>query len=381
LPVKVSFFSNSLIHHQLPLCLELVKKIGNNFTFVATEPITEERVKLGYVDMNHEYDFVLNAHEGKEDEALKLLEESDVVIFGSAPERYMIERMKHNKLTFRYSERPLKQGRLKLCNPHTLNTMLCLYTRYIFSPQYMLCASAYTAGDCALVGAYWNKAYRWGYFPMVNIYEKGELDKKKQSEVLQIVWAGRFLDWKHPMDAVLTAEYLRQNNVAFVMNVIGRGEEEACLKKAVKEKNLEAYVKFLGPMSPEAVRKYMEKANIFLFTSDKREGWGAVLNEAMNSGCAVVANKEIGSVPFLVKDGENGLLYNRKDKDDLKKKVLYLAENPETVKRLGNAAYETMVHQWNPSIAAQRFLELCQGLIEGKEVRFSSGPCSKARWM
>ena len=34
----------------------------------------------------------------------------------------------------------------------------------------------------------------------------------------------------------------------------------------------------------------MEKADIFLFTSDRREGWGAVANEAMNSACALVVS-------------------------------------------------------------------------------------------
>lgn len=51
-------------------------------------------------------------------------------------------------------------------------------------------------------------------------------------------------------------------------------------------------------MKASEVRSYMEKADIYLFTSDFNEGWGAVLNESMNSGCAVVASHAIGSVPF-----------------------------------------------------------------------------------
>ena len=58
----------------------------------------------------------------------------------------------------------------------------------------------------------------------------------------------------------------------------------------------------------------MEKSEIFLFTSDKGEGWGAVLNESMNSACAVVASHAIGSVPFLLKDGENPSLSVARDK-------------------------------------------------------------------
>ena len=37
-----------------------------------------------------------------------------------------------------------------------------------------------------------------------------------------------------------------------------------------------------------------------------QEGWGAVVNEAMNSGCAVVADHMIGAAPWLIRQGENG---------------------------------------------------------------------------
>lgn len=62
--------------------------------------------------------------------------------------------------------------------------------------------------------------------------------------------------------------------------------------------NLNDYVTFTGPVQSDKVRGFMERAGIFLFTSDRQEGWGAVLNESMNSGCAVVASHAIGSVPF-----------------------------------------------------------------------------------
>ena len=34
----------------------------------------------------------------------------------------------------------------------------------------------------------------------------------------------------------------------------------------------------------------------------------------MNSACAVVANSAIGSVPFLIKNKENGLIYENGNK-------------------------------------------------------------------
>ena len=105
--MKVTFFSNFLNHHQLPFCLAMCKLTDNNFTFVATEKIPRERLDMGYADMNSAYPFVLRAYESEvaEQEAMKLALESDVIITGSAPEKYTVSRIEQHKLTFRYSER------------------------------------------------------------------------------------------------------------------------------------------------------------------------------------------------------------------------------------------------------------------------------------
>ena len=50
--MKVSFYSNFLTHHQLPFCLEMYKKYGNDFKFVSTVKFNEERLRLGYKDMD-----------------------------------------------------------------------------------------------------------------------------------------------------------------------------------------------------------------------------------------------------------------------------------------------------------------------------------------
>ena len=136
----------------------------------------------------------------------------------------------------------------------------------------------------------------------------------------------------------------------------------------------------LGTMPPEKVREYMELSEIFLFTSDRQEGWGAVLNEAMNSGCAVVASHAIGSVPFLLKNGDNGLIYRSGDINDLYEKVKYLLDNQATRAKLGINAYKTLCNKWNAENAAERFVKLSKALLDGKREAdlFGEGICSGA---
>jgi len=63
----------------------------------------------------------------------------------------------------------------------------------------------------------------------------------------------------------------------------------------------------------------------------------------MNSGCAVVAGHEIGSVPYLIKHRENGLIYRDDDFNDLYEKTKWVLEHPDACEAMGRQAYYTMV--------------------------------------
>lgn len=379
--MEVTFFSNFLNHHQLPFCLEMKKHLGDEFCFVETEPIEQERLEMGYEDMGEKYPFVLKSY--KNDECYKLALEkgykSDVVIIGSAPEIFIQERLNKNKITFRYTERILKEGVVRALDPRVSYGVWKQNTRYKDKNMFLLCASAYTSYDMHLFGAYPGKMYKWGYFPEVKNYDIDNLLKKKQeNKEISILWAGRFLKWKHPEFAIKVAEGLKRKGYSFNLTMIGNGEMREDLRKEVQQKELQDVVLFKEFMPPESVRKYMEKADIFLFTSDFNEGWGAVLNESMNSGCAVVASHAIGSVPFLLKHGVNGMIFKSGDEIELLNQVMQLCDDEELRTNLGRQAYKTLSEEWNASNAALNFLKLSDAIMNKKTVEILSGPCSTA---
>lgn len=379
--MKVTFYSNYLNHHQLPFCLEMASKC--DFTFIATAPIDIKRINLGYQDINKRYPFVLCTYDSQTNyqKALLLAEESDVVIHGSAPEEFIKRRLDANKLTFRYSERIYKQGIWRVISPRGLVNMFKKHTLYRKKNVFLLCASAYTAYDFSLVGAYKNKTYKWGYFPEVKKYDS--IDKLMgNKEPTVILWVARLIPWKHPETTILIAKKLKEAGYHFQLKIIGNGEMACLLKQMIQNYHLEDCVYLLGAMSTESVRLHMEKAGTFMFTSDYNEGWGAVLNEAMNSGCAVVASHAIGSVPFLLKHEHNGLIYQNGDIDDLYNKVKYLLENPKKQVEFGENAYKTLTDTWNAHVAAERFIQLVQEIQIHEQCNlFDNGPCSRAEIM
>jgi len=376
--LKIVFVSNYFNHHQKSLSEALNKLTDHNFHFVATAKMREERRKFGYGNWELPK-YVIEVYTGEDAYAcaMEAIDGADAVIAGSAPEVYLKQYIKSGKLLFRYSERPFKQVdswikflpryiKWHLQNPHS-------------KPIYMLCASAYTCSDYTRYGLWKNKFYQWGYFPECKKFEniKKQIAAKEKKTLL---WCGRFLDWKHPDDAVKTAAKLRDDGYDFHLNMIGTGEMETRLDAMIQDNNLEEYVSVLGSMPPEHVREHMEHAGIYLFTSDKQEGLGAVLNESMNAGCAVVASHAAGAVPYLLKNGENGFVYESGNTKELYEKVKDLLDNPDKQDRMGAAAYQTITKEWNAEIAAHRLMDLAEHILHGEKLPdiYESGLCSKA---
>ena len=377
--MKLVLLTNVMNHYQRALSDALNAQLGDDkFKFIATVPLNQERMKLGFSDLNHSRAYTICTYDNEESraEAMKVCFDADVVIAGSAPKEFYHTRDRWGKLTFMYSERVYKKPLNKIEIP--LRTFLYYFRHGRYKNKYLLCNSAFTSGDYSITGTYLNKAYKWGYFPEMNIYDIDKLILRKRSEKIRIIWSGRFINWKHPEAAVFLGEYLREKGYDFEINMIGTGDIFPKIQKMVKVKKLEDYVYLRGSMSPENVRDYMEKSNIFIFTSDRGEGWGVVLNEAMNSGCAVVASHSIGSVPYLVKPGENGLVFISEDWIDLCTKVERLINNTEEREQIGKAAYRTISDVWNPNVAAERFVILVDCIKKGKPSPFEDGPCSPA---
>lgn len=378
--MKVTFYSNFLTHHQLPFCMEMVSRYGDDFKFVATIKITEERLKLGFKNLDDKYGFVVKAYESKEeyDKALKLAVESDIVIMGSTSDKYIEERLKQDKLTFRYRARVFSNGIMTIFDKEKMKLLYERHIKYRKNKNlYMLCANAYGANDFYKLGLYKNKIYKWGYFPETKEYNLEQLIKNKEkSKPINIVWVARFIKWKHPEKMIKLAKKLVKDGLEFKITMIGTGVMYEKIKEEIHKNNLENYVKLTGAIESDKVRDYMEKANIFILTSGKQEGWGAVLNEAMNSACAVITDINVGAAPFLINDSENGLMY--KNFEELYMYTKNLIEDNKLRKKLYENAYKTIVKTWNSKNATNNLINLFESIKDGQEYKIKDGPVSKA---
>lgn len=376
--MKLTFISNYINHHQIPFSDACFERIGADYAFIQTRPMEKERLAMGWSREGENLPYVYCLYE-EEQYCRGLIMESDVLLAGWTDREDLIrERLRAGKLTVRISERLYREGQWKAISPRGLWQKYKDHVRYRKGSVYLLCAGAYVPSDFHLIGAYPEKMFRWGYFPPTLRYGEELWSGKEGETTAQIIWAGRFIPLKHPEYMIRMAMDLKQAGYHFHIHMAGSGEMEEEMKRLAADRQVAEHITFYGFCPPEQVRKIMEKCHIHVFTSNYLEGWGAVVNEAMNSGCAEVASGQAGAVPWLIEHKVNGLIFHNGKYDQMMDAVKFLLDHPEERKRMGRNAYQTIVNTWNAENAAAALLRFVGNLRDGRVIPAETGPLSIA---
>lgn len=388
--MKLVIYSNYLNIHQVPVMDEFYKLLGDDFRFVATLQSNEKTLKGGADYSTRPYCILATDNYSARDEALCLAVEAEVCVFGANSQEYAVERAIRapQKLSFEMGERWLKHGWLTIGSP-VFRQWLRNYYRYFRKANfYKLCCSSFAAGDDDRIHAYRGRHYKWGYFTQVenkNI-EKSSLCVSAKEKV-RILWCARFLMLKHPELAVELASRLKKDGYEFGVDMYGDEGQHAKndkvylrkkLENLINERRVKDVVTLMGNRSNQEILEAMKNGDIFLFTSDRLEGWGAVANESMANGCVLVASDAIGSTGYLVKDKETGVVFKSQNIESLYEGVKFLLDNPGERERIANAGRQSMSKFWNPENAARCLLQLIEDLKAGRETSVKNGPCSVA---
>lgn len=374
--MRIIFFVNRLNHHQAPVADEMFRLMGDSYRFVETRAPNDQSKKGSNVDYSTRA-YLVKAWENSESKqkAMSLAIESDVAVFGAESFEYELHRMRNtDKLSFELSERWLKKGVISFFSPRLLKSQWYYHTLFYKKPLYKLCASAYAANDHYLMRSFVDKCYKWGYFTrQVEISED-----VSSADTSRLLWCGRFLDWKHPELPIKLAEKLKKKNKSFVIDMIGKGPVFDQMQKLAKDLLVDDVINFCGFVPNDLVLDEMKRHEIFLFTSDRNEGWGAVANEAMGCGCALVASDAMGSSPYLIRQHQTGCMFHSENLDSLEKEVLWLIEHKEERRQIQIQARQYINDVWSPAHAAESLLQLIDDLKQGKSCSITDGPCSKA---
>ena len=377
----ITFFSNYYNHHQAALCRCLSEIQDVEFYFVETEPMESFRKEMGWGNISRP-DYVISAYENEEkkDLALHLSQVSDAVIVGSAPEWYVEKRIQRNDLTFRYTERPMKEGWIKMFIPRLGLKFYRIHYKNRDKNLYLLGASAFAAADYAILHSYPGKCLKFGYFPEGEKLSMEELSGiKKKEGPLSILWTGRFLKLKRADLLIKALKILSDKGLEFTATLVGDGPEKDRIKALASSYKLDDRVTFSDFVKPDEVRQMMRRSDIYVMTSNHLEGWGSVIYEALSEGCAVAASHACGCTNWLVKPGETGMVFKSGDHVSLADKLERFITDDDLMRRCQRGAKEQMEKLWNPEVAAGRIAEFTRRYKAGEAVFiYEDGPLSRA---
>ena len=179
---KFVMVSNYLNHHQIPFCNAMEELLRGSFAFLQTEPVEEERLRMGWKEADYPY---LVHYYTEPEKGRKLIEQADVVLFGGTDdESFIQDRLHQGKPVIRYSERLYKEAQWKAISPKGLVQKYKDHTCYRNKEVYLLCAGAYVPSDFHIVRAYPEKMLKWGYFPEKKVYDVEQLMAEKESATI-----------------------------------------------------------------------------------------------------------------------------------------------------------------------------------------------------
>ncbi len=175
----------------------------------------------------------------------------------------------------------------------------------------------------------------------------------------RILFVGRLTTEKH-LDVLLKAVARLDPALDATVDIVGDGDQRRSLEQLAHELGLGDRVRFHGYTSEDELRSLLSRASVFGIASIA-ELQSIATMEAMASGLPVVAANAV-ALPHLVRDGENGYLFEPGDADEMAERLAdVLTASPDERMRMQQASLDgVIIHDIN------RTLDTFEALYRGE---------------
>lgn len=134
------------------------------------------------------------------------------------------------------------------------------------------------------------------------------------------------------------------------------------IEKLIKSQNLKKRIIFLGFIPKTKLPKVYSIANVVVYPS-KYEIFGHVILEANACEKVVIASDHWGPKELIL-NGKTGYLTKYGDIEELKEKIIYVLNNEELQKKMGEFAREYVKKNFSWDINAEKHFKLYQKILE-----------------
>ena len=299
--MRFVFYTNSVSPHQLPLARELVRRLGaDNYRYVAKAKLPPSRLACGWKEVSEPW--ISYGEYGKDAVTDEMLETCDVLLTGERCLGLFEKRAENGLKTLYYSERWFKPihgvtGRLRMLVPSFRRMAKRFVSIVNTNPDMMvLPVGVHAKKDMEALGVSSEKMMMWGYFVEPSSLNGGRA--AHDDGELKVICVGRLVRLKH-FDTVIRA-VIKANSIcptrSVTLTIIGDGPEKCRLVKLAERLSPKSPVVSFLPAQPiDEVRRLIRDYDVLVFASDGRDGWGAVVNEALEEGIAAVGTYETGA--------------------------------------------------------------------------------------
>jgi glycosyltransferase involved in cell wall biosynthesis len=177
-------------------------------------------------------------------------------------------------------------------------------------------------------------------------------------EPVRFLFVGRMIERKgvaHLLRAAQLLELREGREARFELALVGDGPERARYEQLAWDLGLRHRVRFAQYVRPDQVWEYYARAHVFVLPT-LQDNWPLVVPEAMSAGLPVLVSKYAGSVPDLIRQGENGYAFDPEDHASLAASMGRYLANPELIRQHGQRSLQ-LVSPYTPERVARVYLQ------------------------
>jgi glycosyltransferase involved in cell wall biosynthesis len=177
-----------------------------------------------------------------------------------------------------------------------------------------------------------------------------------------ILFFGNIVSYKGPHILLKAFSKVKTQFKDLKLVFAGRGKMQEELTKLAAELGIKNDVLFTGYVDEKLKPFYYKSADIFCLPSiTMAEAFGIVNLEAMACGVPVISSK-LGGIPDVVTDRETGLLVKPEDEEALTNAILFLLENEDIARKMGNNG-KKKVEEYSWKKIAEKTEEVYESII------------------
>ncbi|OOV18766.1 glycosyltransferase family 4 protein [Flavobacterium sp. LM4] len=181
---------------------------------------------------------------------------------------------------------------------------------------------------------------------------------EKQDDVFRVVFAGG-LSFRKGAHYLLQAFYELDLPNSELWH-LGTVTEEI---KPIVERFQSNKIKYLGHKPQNELNRYYSQGSVFVIMS-LEEGLALVQPQAMACGLPIICTSNTGGEDLITKDGEEGFVIDIRDVNALKEKLLFLYQNPDVCREMGQKAKLKVSNGFTWNDYGVRYLEILNNIIK-----------------